>query len=555
MSDERELQRHNKILEQIENAEVREDLPNVSFSTIASYLASNVYFNGEHISQMLFKPVIDELLEYGTFDNKNVKNAFIEVVTQNFLNVRYEDIIDKYNKILSSPRIGYILSEIAQKNLKLDKIVKFENKKIHEEVLNQISNAFEENDLPKVGLGKLNEKILRAVNYNDFVNDLKTDDIRKLTEAYLNGYNYVQIADIVGEICNKQDLSVEDKASMKLQILGSLMYDETIDYTKEEYKLKEARRLKIYEMDHEETMRLIKEAHRISQLPENLTTSTLTGYLNGNTTIYSNDDRVTSSDLKRLTDLLFDGYKWEDQVIKDEIKSITDRLYSDKPDAYELLYKKLSVLPKTYYLVEEIEYSQERQREFIGNSCSNVNVYFVPNPKSPIEAGRFYNCYINRVDNLNLDEILPLDLDTIVPPKMDIDSVEWYVQEHADPTFKAAGGVILNRDETIGNVNIFRPNDGKVGVTKEEKEKMDTISDLDKEIEQKQEELSKLNSTVEEKEKQSSALETKMKSIISNYEKKALVLQMEMLKQIEELKSGIGYTEEDEEKGKEKKYE
>ena len=143
-----------------------------------------------------------------------------------------------------------------------------------------------------------------------------------------------------------------------------------------------------------------------------------------------------------------------------------------------MLFDKLSKLPKTYYLVDEINYSLARQKEFIGNSCSNVNVYFIPNEKSPIDGGRFYNCYINRVDNLDLSQILPLNLDEIVPPKMDIDSIEWYIQEKYDDTFKIAGGIILNKDETIGNVNVFRPNDGKIGITLEEKQKMDQITIL-----------------------------------------------------------------------------
>ena len=65
---------------------------------------------------------------------------------------------------------------------------------------------------------------------------------------------------------------------------------------------------------------------------------------------------------------------------------------------------------------------------------------------------------------------------------MDIDSVEWYVQEHYDKTFKAAGGIILNTDETIGNVNVFRPNDGNVVITKEEKSKYDELRELSEQV-------------------------------------------------------------------------
>ena len=65
---------------------------------------------------------------------------------------------------------------------------------------------------------------------------------------------------------------------------------------------------------------------------------------------------------------------------------------------------------------------------------------------------------------------------------MDIDSVEWYVQEYYDPTFKTSGGIILNRDEEIGNVTVFQPSDGKIGITKEEKDKYDELEMLSQKV-------------------------------------------------------------------------
>ena len=62
MNEEKELERHNRIIKQIENAQKREDLPNVGFSNIASYLATNVYFNNKKISQTLYKPVIGSII-------------------------------------------------------------------------------------------------------------------------------------------------------------------------------------------------------------------------------------------------------------------------------------------------------------------------------------------------------------------------------------------------------------------------------------------------------------------------------------------------------------
>lgn len=540
MTEERELERHNRVLGQIASAKTREDLPKIGFSTIASYLANNIYFNNEKISQKLFQPVIKAIIDYGAVVHPEVKNALIRVIIENYSNISEDEIIEKYKKVLESKRIVYLLSEIAQKNIKLDEIVKSENFVAHKQILKFINSAFEIKDLPKVGLSELNKKLLRAVNDNDFVNNIKTSDIKELTEAFLKQYTYMDIEDVVERIISKYDLSESDKKLMKEQILGSLIQDETIEYTVEEIVLKEKRKIQIYKINHEETMDMIKNAHRISQLPPNLTISTVNSYLNGNTTIYTNDDRITAEDLKTLTDLLMDGYKWEDEVVISEVKKIALSKYPDKNDAFILLYNKLSVLPKTYYLIEEVKYSQERQTEFIGRGSSNVNVYFIPNNKSPLDGGRFYNCYINRVGNLDLSQILPLDLDSIVPTEMDIDSVEWYVQEHFDPTFKTAGGIILNKDETIGNVSVFRPNDGTVGISPEEKEKMDEIDNLDVQIEEKKRMIESLNKEIEVKEKKSQDVGNRMQQILTSYEQKALSLQMELLSNISDLKNEIG---------------
>ena len=461
-------------------------------------------------------------------------------MAKNYPNATEEQILDKYNQIAKSPRIGYLLTEIGERNAKLDYFVREENKKEHEQKLKEIRDAYEVKDLPKVGLSELNRKLSSAINSNDFIKNMKTVDFKELTKAYLEGLSFHEKEQIVGNICSNFYLSRDQKDLMKEQIVASLIDDETIEYTVEEILLKEKRRLKIYEENHYETMNNIKEAHRISQLPPNLTVSTLTSYLAGNTTIYSNDNRIKAEDLKGLTQLLFGHKDWSDEEVKAELKEITSKKYPEKSDAFDLLYKKLSSLPRTQYLVEEIEYSAERQKEFIGNACSNVNVYFIPNEKSPVEGGKFYNCYINRIDNLDLEELLPLDLDEIVPPQMDIDSIEWYVQEKFDPTFKAAGGIILNRDETIGQVNIFKPNDGKVGVDPEDKRKIEENNSLELEIEEKRQILSSLDEEIASKEKRSNDMSIELNSILLDYENQMLKLQKDTEKRIETLKEQFG---------------
>ena len=96
---------------------------------------------------------------------------------------------------------------------------------------------------------------------------------------------------------------------MANQILSSLCIDKTIRYIVKEIKTKESRKLKIYEIDHEDTMEKIKDATRISQLPPDLTTSYLAKYLSSNSTIFKGENRISSTDLKDLTDLLLSGKK------------------------------------------------------------------------------------------------------------------------------------------------------------------------------------------------------------------------------------------------------
>ena len=544
MNDEKELERHKKIVEQIKNADNKDELPNISFSSIATFLASNVYFDKRKLSQSEFKPVVDGLISYGAMYHPVVQKAFMEVLKDNYPEVSEEEIIKKYMTVASAKRIRYILEEVGLKNEKLHEILQRENLEIHKEIMSQIGRAFEVKDLPKVGLGELNAKLLKAVNGNSF-KKFKTSEIKDITSVYLYRKGYEELQNAVENIATSEGLNADDEDIMYMQILSSLLSDETIEYTVEEIYEKEKRKLFIYKNDHELIMDQIKDAKRISQLPRDLSISTLTGYLNGNTTIYPNDDRINTDDLKLLVALLLSSHKWEDEVVIEELKDIAESKYPEKNDAFDLLYKKLSALPRTYYLVEEINYSLERQKEFIINRSSNVNLYLIPNDKSPIEGGRFYNCYINRAQKLDLEEILPLDLNSIVPPSMDLDSIEWYVQENYDETFKKVGGIILNKDETIGNVSEFRPNDGKIGVTLDEKKKMDEISDLDVSITDKQEELRALKEELDAKRKESSEAELKMRSIIKKYKGRVLSLTRDLSKEISDLESEYALTDDE----------
>jgi len=524
MKIERELERHLNVLEKINEAKTYDELPNISFSSITSYITSNTKFNDVKFSQKDFKPILDALIknDFKKFDG--LKELYVNIVLSKCPNVSLEDIESKYEEIFDGIRINYLIEEITLKNVK-SKMMKEEiDKENHEEIMKQINNSYDIRDLPNVGLGDLNKNILRNANNNSVKKRFKASELSDITNVYLNN-NGVGLPDYIIKLLEKQDLSNEEKRTLFEEMLKNFISDKNLGYIASEINSKEKRKLFIYKYDHEETMDNIKDAKRISQLPQNLSISTLTSYLLGNSTIYTNDNRFKSENLKYLTNLLLEGKKFDDDIVIEEIKNITNKLYPEKEDAYVLLINKFKTLPKTNYLVQEINYPFEKQKIFIKNCSSNVNVYLIPNEKSPIDGGKFFNVYINRVDNLNLDDILPEDLSKICSPKMDIDSVEWYVQENFDPTFKLVGGIITNKDEKIGNVNVFRPNDGKVGVSREEKEKINKIDNLDKEI--------------EIKEKTSKYIEEQMNQIMNEYEKKTLELQKQTLEQIASLRNSL----------------
>ena len=478
MDNKKEIERHKRVMDSIRNANSKEEIPNVSLSNIASYLASNAYFDDRHISQSLFKPVMDCLIDYGFFGMPQVRDVFIKILKDNYPGKSDEEYLNKYNAINSSNRVTNILIEVSEKMGKLQKFQDEEDLSNHKKLMKEIENCFVVKELPSIGIGDLNRTILRDFNNNDFIKNIRVGSIRKVTNAYMDGKDYKDIDDLVIAFCEKQNLYKDNRELMYNQIRSNLFSDKKIKYIVEEIKAKEKRKLKIYELDHEENMGYIKDATRISQLPPNTTVSYLNSYLSGNSTIFVNGDKISTVDLKNLTNLLLGGKKWESDEVCSELRNICSKYYNDKEDiAYKLLSDKFKSLPRTYYLVEEINACNKRIAEFTKNRCSNVNVYFIPNNKSPIDGGRFYNCYINRVDNLDLGELLPLNLEDIVPPEMDIDSVEWFIQENHDKTFKAAGGIILNRDETIGNVNVFRPNEGEV-ISKEEKSNYDKLIEL-----------------------------------------------------------------------------
>ena len=500
---ERDNIRHQRILEQIKNAKTLKDLPNVTVATLTKYLSDKKYFDDKKISSKEFLPVVEARFSYGIFLDEHVQDAFIEVLEKNYPGKTQKEYMDKFDEVAIESKAEHIVFEIQKRNQKIYEIKKEEFTNKHKEVMHQIGAATEINELPKVSRAKVSSYILSLLD-DEGLREITSEDIKKVVKLLIEYHQDLKSDDVqleIYNICRAKYLFTLNQAYDKL--CASLVNDYKLPMLVEEVISKEKRITQIHKQDHEYVMEQIRNANRISDLPKGLSLSTITSYLSGNTTIYPKAEQIPASEFVEIANMLLEGYLLQDIAIIEELKDIAFRYYPEKSkEAFRLLHSRFLKLPKVYYYAEEVKYIAARQQEFIARGGSCVFTYMVPNPNSPLDAGKFYNIYISRTRNLDLEEILPLDLDKIVPKNMDIDSIEYYVKKNYDSTFKLAGGIIINRDETIGDVKIFKPSDGMVGVTPEEKSKLDELKDLSKKlkslIKTKKEEAEKFNKMQQE---------------------------------------------------------
>ena len=471
--------RHEEIMDKINNAKTKNELPRVTLNNLLRYFSDNAHFE-EKIQPSLFEPVVDLMEEKGGIHAPEVKEEFIKILKKNYPGKEESEYEAKFKNI-DPKKATHLYIEFLSR---LDKIGKLERQEFldkHNSIMKKINDAFEFSELPLVTKGTLNGYL--CDNSRIFSNSLKVSDISSFSDELISGKDISsdEMYNKLYEICKSKNPDLDE--NFFHDYYARLIYGDRLDYIIKEINARDKKVAEIYRENHEETMENIKNAKRISQLPPNLSFSTLAGYLSSNTTVFPKSEKISSTKFTEITDLILKGKTFDDDEIKYLLLQIAADTYPDrKEEAYEVLLDKLKSLPRTYYLRDEINYSNERQKEFIGRGGSNVNVYLIPNPNSPVEGGRFYNCYINRIDNLDLSEIVPLNLEEIVPEDMDVDAIEWYVQENYDETFKTAGGIILNKDETIGNVNIFAPSDGRIGITPEQRDKYQELEEVSKRV-------------------------------------------------------------------------
>lgn len=545
----KELERHEKVLNRINSASKKEELPSIGYSSILQIISDVMCFNNNKLDKDTFKVVIDKLNSGYSFRSNEIRRSIMIILLNNYSDLNEKEVTDKYIELINNEKINNILYEVQ---LRTEKIRIFENeekKKNHETNVKNINNSVIVRELPRVGLSELNKELLSCVNNNDFVKNIKTCEISELTEAYLNKESFDYIKVVVGNMVHKFNIPVTSKSKMKEQIIAALILNINIDYIIEEIELKEKRKEYIYKADHEDVMKQINLANTIYKLPGNLSESTLNGYLAGNSTIYTNDNRIPSTEFKRLTSLLLSGNKIDDEISKEEIKSLVTKYYPDKNDAFDLLYNKLRELPRTYYYVDEIVAFLNKRAQLILYSNTYSNLYLKLYLKNK-NGGRFFVIHSNQGDNYNFDEIVSKFNKSKYPQEPlnyeikedDLNDLLKFARENYDSTFKRVGAIILSLGEKLRNINIYIPEVSQVYVDNKEKEKMDSISDLDKEIKEKEELLKLLNDKINNSKNEYNDLNNKIDSIISEYEEKAIKLQQEMMNSINDLKSNYQKT-------------
>ena len=489
--EEQEKLRHENFIKKLEEAETIADLPKkINNSNIADVLRTVMAFKDgsgysrEYVADYINPLLIDE--EYLTSEEFR-KELYSEISTSLPKYPRKEkfteeEIQSKIDEVVTNVRLINHLSDAKEYDKKYSELLKKEKTFEHNFVMERITNAKSLSDLPNGGISNITKQIAKTL-YDAFKKEKLKSNLTGAIANYLfdgKEINGIHIQNAIRRLCEEKEIvypynlkSIDKQVSYITKLLND---DFELQFIAEEIRAKDKKTLEIYKADHDLIMDQISKSNRISEMPTGLSVSKITSYLSANSLIYSNGKTISSGDFNKVAELLLKDKKMSDPEVQTELREVINKNYdSNKSEAFSILKGKLSNLPRLDYYVEEVKYGTERQQEFIARGSSNVNVYFIPNPNTPPEGGNFYMCYISRKDEV-------LELEKVVPEDMDVEDIEKYIRENVDPTFKTSGAVILNRDEKLGEANVYRPSGGPVGITEEEKENYEQLETLSKRL-------------------------------------------------------------------------
>ena len=464
-----ETRRHKLVLERISNARNIKELPNITLSSLAKFLADNVYFDKRHIQAKEFKPFIIKMIDNGYDIGGAVKDCLIDILVKNYPNHSEEEFNEMYQKIIGTGRINNMFVEMSLRGQKIQDMQDELDLEKHKENLDNIKHASTIKEIDDIQTYDLESLIIKDTK-NEIV-DINKSKLTNLIYIIYNKKDYQEIDNEIANICKTYSLSSEEYYIMYNQVLSGIMLDKKIDYVVEELKLKEKQVRTIYKNEHLLTMEKINGAMDLSQLPHYPHTYALCQYLSANSKV-DNSKIISAEKFANLVEILISGKGINSRVAKDELKKIIDN--NKIKTNFDLLHDKLSSLPRLNYLIEEIILIRKREKEFTNDEFIDIELYIVPTPNSPEHGGVHYTLFKNEVSNL--------DLKALVPNYSSLDELEEKVRE-VSPSFKKIGGIILKQNERISlptgsNLKFYRGKVGEESIASAESDRLAKIEEL-----------------------------------------------------------------------------
>lgn len=150
---------------------------------------------------------------------------------------------------------------------------------------------------------------------------------------------------------------------------------------------------------HNEVLNKINSATKVSEIP-----SVGKGDFEKRIRVFFKDNVLSSESLKELVDAVAEGKEEADVqlALMNACKALN---LDDEANTalFEEVNEKLTTDPVMAYLAEEVKARETKIEELIGKNYEDIRVFDIPTHEGEFEGKRFYNCYINKVDNLALE--------------------------------------------------------------------------------------------------------------------------------------------------------
>ena len=458
--NEYEINRHKLVLERISSARNIKELPDITLSSLAKFLADNVYFDKKHLSSKEFKPFIIKMMDNGmVLDDDDCKICFVSILKRNYPNHTEKEFEEMFSKIMSTGRIYNMFIEMTSRGQKIHDLQEEIELEKHKQNMDDLKHAITIKELESVNIIDL-ESLVKKDTKNEIIDNIPKSKLSNLIYLIYQKKDYKEIDLEIDKICKSYNLSDEDYYIMYNQVLAGIVFDKKINYVVDELKLKEKQAKTIYKNEHLCILEKIAEALELSQLPKGINVNKLCRYLEANSKIANSSQVIKANQFNNYAEILISGKSVNHKLAKDELKKIVlKQNYNDSKKSYELLQERFSSLYRISYFAEEISLCRKRKKEFADGSWVDVELFIVPTPNTPEHGGTHYTLFKNEVSNL--------DLNSLIDNYASIDELVEKVQQ-THPSFKAVGGIILSPKDRInlpgGNIKLYNKGSNEVTI-------------------------------------------------------------------------------------------